>query len=135
MRNIINLTPHTIMIEKDGVTYGIPPEGEPLRVSAKVIQVAKTPEGVPINMVAPTQADIEAAVERVSKYIRTPGHPEVGENIVVISGMALDWIADSLMDNERLQVLAPDTGPHSVIRDEEGKIAAVTALRVGRSIA
>ena len=121
-----NLTPHEIVVRLDnGTNTRIPPYGEVLRVDTRSAQVAITESGVRINAVRPIGFSIESAVATVR------AHLESERTIVLLSGIALDWIYPHLTESERLRVVSPDTSPGCAIRDTSGRIMAVRALRIG----
>ena len=125
---IINLTVRALTIQReDGVSIAIPPDGEVLRVATESFALGETPDAIPVNEVRPAAHAIETALALVRGKIAAhskPGRPA----IVIVSGIALDWIGPHLADSEILRVLAPDTSYQSAVR-AHGKIAAIRALR------
>jgi hypothetical protein len=104
MEDLINLTPHTIVIRVGGVDHAIPPSGTVARVSTAEAVVGEI-DGVPV-------------VRAV--YGEVTGLPEEGTPCIV-SAMVRAAVPG------RAGVYSPDTGP-SAIRDERGQIVAVTRL-------
>ncbi|MDE2106479.1 MAG: hypothetical protein KGL39_55205 [Patescibacteria group bacterium] len=103
-----NLTPHTIVVGE----RSFPPSGTVARVTSVATEVAPE-DGIPI--VHTTYGAIE-------------GLPPDGEtDPVLVSSLVLSALAAS---GRKLsyRVLAPDTGPDSVIRDAAGKIVGVKRL-------
>ena len=131
LENVVwwNLTPHEIVVRHDdGSNHIIPPSRDILRVETRSFQVAMTDNGLRINEVRPTGAAERAALEKVRSYI----HRGDGKTcVVVVSGIALDWIYPLLDGEERYQVVSPDTSPGCAIREPSGRIIAVRALRIG----
>lgn len=122
----VNLTPHEIVVRLDsGANHRIPPCGEILRVDTRSAQVAVSPSGIRINEVRPSNAAIGDAVERVRTHLSDE------TAMVIVSGIALDWMYQMLGERERYRVVAPDTSPGSAIREPSGRIVAVRALRIG----
>lgn len=105
---IINLTPHTIIViceaENGQIIHGeFKPSGQVARVKAEQ-RVVDVIDGIPV--VKTEFAEIEGL----------PG-PEAGK-IYLVSSLVAQAASG------RSDVVAPDTGP-SAYRDEEGKIVAV----------
>lgn len=111
--NIINLTPHTVVIALDGndTTITIPPalgpDGKPTPARVSTQQVpAGNVNGIPV--VSTVYGDVV-------------GLPDPKpDTIYIVSALVLGRV-------ERPDVFAPDTGP-TAIRDEKGNIVAVTRL-------
>jgi len=113
----VNLTPHSITVfdslaEKK--LAEIPPSGQVARVATKAEEVGVLPMGdfgIPINKV---------------KYgpVESLPPPENG-TIYIVSVLVLQ-----ALKGRRTDVMAPDTGPESVVRDENGRIAGVRAFLV-----
>ena len=124
-----NMTPHEIVVRHDdGSNHIIPPSKEVLRLETRSKQVAMTEEGLRINEVRPTGSAEQAALEKIRDHI----YREDGRTcVVILSGIALDWIYPLLDDEERYQVVSPDTSPGCAIRQPSGRITAVRALRIG----
>ena len=124
-----NLTPHEIVVRMDsGANHRIPPYGEVLRVDTRSKQIAMTGSGVRINSVRPSREALAEAVAKVREHLHGPSSKPV---IVIVSGIALDWIHSSLGEEERYRVVSPDTSPGSAIREPSGRMCAVRALRIG----
>ena len=124
MNKYINLTPHRITIRRDdGTDVVIPPDGEIMRVDTTSAEQAQTPDGIRINEIRPTDDALRSAVRKVRERMD-------GEAIVIVSGIALDWLGPLLSDEEIYRVLSPDTSPGSAIRETSGRVTAVRALRM-----
>jgi len=103
---IVNLTPHTINIKINDKTLSVAPSGEVARV-ATIEKVIGEVDGIPI-------------VERTFGDVEGLPAPQK-DTIYLVSSMVLAAV------KERDDVFAPDTGA-SAIRDEAGRIVAVTRL-------
>jgi len=106
MKNIVNLTPHTINIKTSGDTLSIAPSGEIARVTS-VEEVVGKVAGIPV--LKRTFGDIEGL----------PASQK--DTIYLVSSMVLSAVKN------RDDVFAPDTGA-TAIRDDAGRIVAVTRL-------
>jgi len=113
----VNLTPHTITVfDSSGkkCLIEIPPSGQVARVATMAEEVGALPingHDVPINRV--TYGEVENLPE-----------PQNG-TIYIVSVLVLQ-----ALKGQRTDVMAPDTGPDSVVRDENGRIAGVRAFLV-----
>jgi len=103
----VNLTPHAIIIRKDGELH-IPPSGEVARVTVKSKEVAEI-ENIPV-------------VEQ--RYGEIQGLPKPQESTVYIVPTIV-LLALKAKNIKRDDVVAPDTSPASAIRNEAGQIIAV----------
>jgi hypothetical protein len=109
---LVNLTPHPITIKVDGKELVI----QPTKPSARVSTVE--------NLVDPIHYEgIEIPVIE-SGYGNIVDLPPQQEGVVYITSLI---VAQRAVLLGRLDVLAPDTGP-TAVRDEQGKILAVTRL-------
>lgn len=127
--NYVNLTPHEIVIVRpERETLRIPPSGTVLRVKTESLEVSRTKDGIPIHKVVPLAESLSDAMWTIRSHLYTPDEPWLC-NYVILSGLALDWLEPRLTDEESVRVLAPDTGPGSVVRDAHGRIAGVQAFR------
>jgi len=108
---IVNLTPHEIsVLLPDGTTRKIAPSGKVARV-ATTTQDAGSLEGIPV--VRQTYGAVE-------------GLPEPQEGTVyIVSALVLSAVKAL---GGRTDVYAPDTGPQSAVRDDQGRIVAVRRL-------
>jgi len=110
MRNsdveIVNLTPHPVVIQKvTGEKIEIPPSGIVARVKEERIKVGEI-NGIPIYAM---------------KYGEVENLPEPRKGVVyIVSSVVLPYTKG------RTDVFAPDTG--RAIRDEKGNIVAVCGL-------
>lgn len=101
--NIVNLTPHVVVVETEHGRREFPPSGI-------VARVATTQEAV-------SQVDGIAIVKSVFGEVQDLPEPRE-DTIYIVSSLvaqAVPWRDD---------VVAPDTGP-TAIRDEAGRIVAV----------
>jgi len=102
----LNLTPHTVAIVVDGETISLPSSG------IARVRTLETPAG-----------DIEGIPTIKRTFGKVQGIPDPEEGVtIIVSSMVL-----SAMEENRSDVVAPDTGP-TAIRDEQGRIQAVTRL-------
>jgi len=103
--NILNLTPHTVVIWRDdGGKIEIPPSGTIARVSTRDVVVGAV-DGVPVIR---------------QEYGEVTGLPEEGTPCIVSA------LVRAAVPGRRW-VYSPDTGP-TAIRDERGQVVAVTRL-------
>ncbi len=110
MTRIINLTPHDLNIfDESGqqILATIPASGQVARVQTKQTVIDHiTVDGISISVVKTEFGYVE-------------GLPEPQEDIVyIVSSLVAQAV-------NRPDVLAPDTGPQSAVRDEEGRIVGV----------
>ena len=115
---VVNLTPHPIVVRLFDSVRGeefdlvFPPSGRVARVKA---------ESWPLGYLAPTPMGGVALVVR-SSFGEIEGLPEPEEGtLFLVSAL----VAQAAAKAGRLDVLAPDTGPDSAIRNEDGQIVAV----------
>jgi len=101
---IRNLTPHAIVIYKDGnIITTIEPEGVHIRVNEEVETLTGI-DGIPVVRKA---------------YTDVSGLPKQKEGV---------WLAVSVLviqASDRTDLVCPDTGPDSVVRDDKGHILRV----------
>lgn len=123
---LINLTPHEIKIQSKYGDSNIPASGQVARVQqepAVQIGIIGNDDGscVPIAVVHPP---IFGAVQwpdfDTKKYS--------GAIVSMLVGQAVRALPED--QRPEFAVFVPDTGPDSVIRDEEGRIEAVSRLVV-----
>lgn len=109
---LLNWTPHPIvLIRDDGTRDTIAPAGYVPRL-AEETEPAGELAGVP--------------VVRMKRGGLTSAPPAVPEGAAVIVG---DVVADALAAALGVRVYSPDTGPSSVVRDGDGRIAGVRRLK------
>jgi len=110
MKNIINLTPHAVVLldSSGNVTRRIEPAPHAARVSSTVRTVGEV-DGIPVTET--TFGEVEGL----------PG-PQEG-TIYIVSLLVMQQVAHTRTDTYR-----PDTGPQSVVRDAKGVIVGVRAL-------
>ena len=105
---IVNLTPHAITLRGEGAELTIPPSGGVARVLTRETVVGDL-IGIPV-------------ITRVMG--RVEGLPDQRDGVAyIVSSMVLE----ALRGMGRRDIYAPDTGP-TAIRDEQGRIVAVTRL-------
>ena len=112
MVNFINLTPHTVNIYDDdgSLRMSIEPSGQVLRLPTRA-WAAGDLDGI--------------SVVRLS-YETPEDLPKPQEGtIYIVSGVMLE----PLKEMGRLDFVAPDTSPGSVVRDESGRIVGVKRLQ------
>ncbi len=108
---IQNLSPHPIVVRgDDGVEHRFEPSGQVARLGEKV-RSSTMVEGV-------TVADVE-----LDRRAGLP-EPQVGVRYLVSLAVALAHLQDNRDD-----LLTPDTSAESAIRDDAGRIVAVRRLR------
>jgi len=110
--NIINLTPHelTLVGENDEVIGRIIPTGQVARVKTLATEVGQvTVDGHAVPIVSTVYGKIENL-------------PEPQENTIYVVSI---MVVNALGTGTRSDVVAPDTGPQSVVRDAQGQIKGV----------
>ena len=108
----VNLTPHRIVVRQPHGDLIIDPSGQVARLKTR--QVVEHPWGYDMPPLATTTLEgIEGLPE-----------PEEG-TIFVVSTL----VAQAAARYGRRDVVSPDTGPESAIRDESGQIVAVRRLQ------
>ena len=109
-----NLTPHAITVYDAAggrVIHVFEPAGQIARCESTATQVAVI-DGISIHR---------------TTFGPVTGLPEPGpDTVYIVSSL----VAQSLATSGRNDVLAPDTGPDSVIRDEAGRIIGVRRFQV-----
>ncbi|RLF90973.1 hypothetical protein DRN43_00585 [Thermococci archaeon] len=107
--SLVNLTPHKVTLcgEDGKPLVDIPPSGSVLRLKEEVKDTGERLAGVPI-------------VEK--RFVGLEGFslPQRTENVVFIVSMP---VAQYLAG--RRDIVAPDTGPESAVRDSNGRILGV----------
>lgn len=108
MMRLVNCTPHPITIaDKDGnVIRTIEPSGHIARVAVEQQEVGVI-DGIPV-------------VESVFGQVEGLPDPEPGVVYIVSTPTML-----AARQMGRTDVVSPDTGPASAVRDEQGRIVAV----------
>ena len=107
----VNLTPHDIrVVLDDGREINIPASGTVARVNATA-KTVDTINGVPV--VRTSFGDVQGLPE-----------PQEGR-IYIVSTLVLQALG-----GQRNDVVAPDTGPQSVIRDESGRIVGIRRFQI-----
>jgi hypothetical protein len=112
MAHLVNLTPHPVVIRINGHDVTVPPVKPAARVS--------TTEGI-VGVISYEGFEIPLVESGYGNIIDLPD-PKEGVFYIVSLVVAQRAVATG-----RLDVLAPDTGP-TAVRDENGKIVAVTRL-------
>jgi hypothetical protein len=105
MPNIINLTPHLVILRKDGVDLSFPESGIVARLPNIISECADTSGIGPVTKL------------RIGKPTFLP--EPVRDTMFIVSGMVLTSCP------HRKDLIAPRTDK-TAIRDKEGKIVAVT---------
>ncbi len=123
---LVNLTPHPVTICDENcrpvLTLPPPPSGRVARVKQerkleKVLQV--------IHRIDEVSMDIVMIPIVETEFSEVEGLPEPRQGVVyVVSSVVLEAVK-----GRRDDVVAPDTGPGSVCRDENGRIIGVRFLR------
>lgn len=126
----VNLTPHAIVIIADGRSIDIPPSGTVARVETETT----TAWSVLVEPAPPLwlrAVEVPCQLKKVGKVVGLPGYNADPDAVYLVSGMVLGALRES--GASRDDVAAPATGPDDgVIRDVDGRVAAVTRLDVLR---
>lgn len=113
MITFINLTPHDIVMRlSNGKDLIIPRSGQVARL--KTLQAVEQPWG----------EDMPAVATSTLKGIE--GLPDPEEGVIYVTSTL---VAQAAARYGRRDVVSPDTGPESAIRDESGQIIAVQRLQ------
>ena len=111
----INLTPHPcVVFDAAGVSEvaRIAPSGQVARVKTTAIEAGQVVEaGIKIPVVSTTYGNVEGLAEPKDGMIYIV-------SILVVTALRMQGV-------NRPDVIAPDTGPDSVVRDQDGKIVGV----------
>ncbi len=106
MAKLVNLTPHEInIISEEGIELRLPPSGEVARATSSTEEVGEV-NGIKVVK---------------STFGSVTGLPEpVEDTIYIVSMLVLQALKGA-----RTDVVGPDTGPESAVRDADGKIIGV----------
>jgi hypothetical protein len=111
---LVNLTEHDIVVLRPDGQVVIPPSGMVARVATSQREVARvTADGMDIPVVATVFGEVTGL----------PG-PEPG-----VLYIASTLVAQAAARAGRRDVVAPDTGPESVVRGPDGRPTAVRRLQ------
>ena len=108
--NIINLTPHDVKVFADGQEHVFPKSGTVARVNS-TSQPFRFVNGLPINRT------IYGEVENL---------PEPQPGVIYIIAL----LVAQVLAGSRTDIICPDTGPDSAVRDEKGLIAGVKRFMI-----
>lgn len=113
MLNLVNCTPHVIrVVRENGEVLELQPSGITVRVNTAQEQVGEI-NGIPV--MTTRFVDIQL--------------PEPQENTVyVVSTVTLQ--ACRSLGISRPDLVSPDTGPQSVVRDENGQVVGIRRFQV-----
>ena len=122
MKGLLNLTPHDITVFKENGEKVVIPSSGTLRLAEEVLGTEEV-EGVECVRKRFTGVDIELR----------EGITADGVRVIVVSGISGMMFALSSEFRSELfrkiggevSIIAPDTGPQSVIKDEKGRIVGV----------
>lgn len=115
---LVNLTPHPIVFRPDDVTeYTISPDGRVARVSMEIYPITTLVTG-PSEVRVPLVITIHGEVEGLPK-------PEPG-TFFIVSRM----VFDAMRGKNRDDLIVPDTGSESAVRDSKGQIVAVRRFTI-----
>ena len=121
MKGLLNLTPHDITVFKENGEKVVIPSSGTLRLAEEVLGTEEV-EGVECVRKRFTGVDITV-----------DGITADGVRVIVVSGISgMMFALSSEFRNElfrklggEVSIIAPDTGPQSVIKDEKGRIVGV----------
>jgi hypothetical protein len=112
--NLVNLTPHAVNLlrEDGGLIVSVPPNGQVARVQTLATETGSVEiNGYSIPIVSTEYGEVENL-------------PEPQEDTIFIVSV----LVVSALKGQRNDVVAPDTGPESVVRDAQGQIRGVHRL-------
>lgn len=132
--HLINRTPHAITwapaadAPLSATVTWLPDEtSPPARVSSDVHEPEESVLRVTVDgaEVALPTIDKQRASPSWPRHI--PRQPELGDAAYIVSLVVLQWLDEHLPPEApaRRHFVAPDTGPHSAMRDLSGRIVAV----------
>ena len=107
---IINLTPHDVKLFVDGKEHVFPKSGTIARVNS-TSQPFRGINGLPVNRT------IYGEVENL---------PEPQPGVIYIVAL----LVAQVLGNSRVDIVCPDTGPDSVVRDDKGLITGVKRFMI-----
>ena len=108
--NIINLTPHDVKVFADEQEHVFPKSGTVARVNS-TSQHFRFVNGLPVHRT------IYGEVENI---------PKPQEGVIYIVAL----LVAQVLGNSRVDIVCPDTGPDSAVRDEKGLIAGVRRFMI-----
>jgi len=108
--NIINLTPHDVKLFHDGQEFTFPNAGTVARVTSRS-EFSHTVNGLPVHKT------IYGSIENL---------PEQVEGTIYIVAL----LVAQVLAGTRTDVICPDTGPDSAVRDSKGMIAGVKRFMI-----
>ena len=120
LERIFNLTPHAVVIkpnDKSTIRYG--PSGVVCRLVGSSVQIEN----------ADLTLKYEVPIYSAPVLDKVVGLPQDKTTTIIVSQMVAEFMANS--DYHKSydgDILYPDTGPDSVIRNEKGEIEAVKRL-------
>ena len=146
MVEFVNLTPHEIVVYDESgknVILRIPPSGQIARVHSEQVVVEKV-DGIPVVVTVYSEVEgLPPVCENCKIYgqkncplIRGYTKEKIKENtntnFCVLQVPKKYFIVSSIVAQHvsREDVLAPDTSPDSVVRDEKGRILGVRRFQV-----
>ena len=112
---MVNLTPHEIVVfdSSNNVVLRVPPSGLIARVTQNEVEIGSI-NGVPVYQ---------------TQYGSVEGLPEPQENTVyIVSLLVLQALKSQGVT--RHDLVAPNTGPNSAVRDSQGRIIGVRSFIV-----
>jgi hypothetical protein len=109
----INCTPHAInILREDGSTVTVEPSGVVVRVESTQDTIGNI-DGIPVVRTVFTNVTL----------------PEPQDGVVyIVSTVVLQALQQ--MNIQRNDVVAPDTGPQSAVRNEAGQVVAIRRFQV-----
>jgi len=107
---IINLTPHDVKLFHNGQEHVFPNAGTTARVTSS------SEFSHPINGL-PVHKTIYGEVENL---------PEPQDGVIYIVAL----LVAQVLDGSRTDIICPDTGPDSAVRDDKGLIAGVKRFMI-----
>ncbi len=111
--NLINCTPHAIrVVRENGEVLEIPPSGISIRVDTAQEVVGEI-DGIPV-------------VKTVFKSVQLPDPQE--NTVYIVSTVVLQAVKE--LGIYKGDLVAPDTGPGSVIRDANGQVVGIRRFQV-----
>lgn len=112
MAKLVNCTPHAINIQTEQGIITIPPSGISIRIESQQTKIGEI-NGIPV-------------VKTVYTGLNLPD-PEP-DTVYIVSTVVLQAARE--MGIQRNDLVSPDTGPQSAVRDGTGQIVAIRRFQV-----
>jgi hypothetical protein len=115
-----NFTPHELtIVSEDGTPQLVLPSGGQIRATEEIVSEESS--------IFDSEYNLEIPVVQ-KRYTITDNLPKASEgDVIIVSLIVLNAMRETGLDTSRFY--APDTGPDSVVRDDDGRIIGVRRLQ------